>query len=550
MKNSSFKKNLIGTLLVVAVLVLAQFLYYANLRFTIESNHSKVHDYVNKELSYEPENLEASAEYINDWIERSHFSNEDLGRLYERASLIYMQLGKDMTYYRYLGYALYYLEQSMDKDYTVNIYLDLANFHLNNYAYDSAKDMIDKAQSVQAFEDISDLQVKSYAFRMLAIMDIYDGNYDKAEEELLYSNEIVDQSNTNIYEEAYRGINNVYLSRVYIEKGQFPKASKILDDYKDSPFFEVSAYRKIMLRDFIIPYYQNKCFLEVARNYSDGEENVKEQIKTAQTTIEDFLIICQEEGYEKTALNTLLEMQKKYPSNNEYIKETMVNKMHGLYSTLFDQQNSSYASIINSQVNDSKAAMGEDVKLEIANRNKTELIVISILLVFVVISMGTSIILNSRYDALTQLFTRRVFNKNLEKSGRSTSEYAIIMIDIDDFKNINDTYGHICGDKVLQKLGSIISKETKQDCKAFRYGGEEFALILGKNTVKEAEIIAERIRRNMEMEKWDFDPNLSITISLGIAKGVGSNDVLKKADDNLYQAKRSGKNVVCAGEKE
>ncbi len=84
----------------------------------------------------------------------------------------------------------------------------------------------------------------------------------------------------------------------------------------------------------------------------------------------------------------------------------------------------------------------------------------------------------------------------------------------------------------------------KQDCKAYRYGGEEFALLLGKNTVADTEAIAERIRRSMEIEKWDFDPNLTITISLGIAKGVGSNDVLKRADDNLYRAKRNGKNIV------
>ena len=101
--------------------------------------------YIDNELSLSPDTLESSVSYINKWLESPFLSNEDKGRLYERASLIYFQLGKDMTYYRYLGYALYYLERSPDKDFTINIYLDLANFHLNNYAYDAAEEMIDKA---------------------------------------------------------------------------------------------------------------------------------------------------------------------------------------------------------------------------------------------------------------------------------------------------------------------------------------------------------------------------------------------------------------------
>ena len=547
MSKNAFKRNLIGISIVVAALIISQLLYYAHKKITIENNHEKVQNYVNLELSYEPETLEESAEYINNWLGRSYFSNEDAGRLYERASLIYMQLGKDMAYYRYLGYALYFLEQSSDKDYTANIYLDLANFHLNNYAYNSAQEMIDKAQSVMPFENLTDLQVKSYAFRMLAIMDIYYGNYEKAEEELNRSQEIVAQSNTGIFEEAYVAINDVYLARTYIEQGRLDDAQVLLDGYADSHFFGMTAYREIMLRDFIIPYYQTKCFLEVARNYTDGVEDISAQVTTADSTINEFIKVCEEEGYEKTALNTLLEMQKKYPTANSYIKETMVNKMYGLYTSLFDQQNANYASVISSQVNDSKAAMGEEVKLDQANTKKTQLVVISVVLVFVIISMGVSIILNSKYDGLTQLLSRKVFNKSLEKSGKSPNEYAVVMIDIDNFKNINDTYGHIAGDTVLQRLGQIISREMKQDCKAFRYGGEEFTLLLRKSAVAETEIIAERIRRSMEIEKWDFDPDLSITISIGIAKGVGSSDVLKRADDNLYQAKRNGKNLVITG---
>ncbi len=547
MKVVNYKKNLIIIFSAVAVIILLQSVYYVNKKMTIRSNHDLVQDYVNRGLSYEPDSLANSAMYINTWLDYSVFSNEDKGRLYERASLIYMQLGLEMTYYRYLGYALYYLEQSSDKDYTVNIYLDLANFHLNNYAYDSAEEMLAKALSIEPFEDIQDIQVKSYAFRMLAIMNIYHGNYEEAEKQLLYSDEIVALSHTGIYEDAYRAINDVYLSRVYIEQGRYQKAKELLDIYEGTGIFESKAYREIMLRDFIIPFYQNKCFLEVALNYADGVEDTEEQIQAAGATIEDFVKLCNEEGYEKNAINTLLELQKKYPTDNEFIKEMLFSRMYELYSSLFDKQNANYASIITSQVNDSKSAMEEKEKLDQANRRKTQLIVITIVMVFVIISMGLSIILNSRYDALTQLFTRKIFNKDLERSHRFLSEIAIIMMDIDNFKNVNDTYGHLCGDAVLHRLGEIIGHEMKSDCKAYRYGGEEFAILLTKGAVRASDVIAEKIRHSMEIEKWDFDPDITITISLGIAKGTCANDVLKTADENLYHAKHNGKNMVYTG---
>jgi len=74
--------------------------------------------------------MDEELQYINKWTDGGHFTNEDLGRIYERASLIYMQKGETLSYYRYLGYALYYLERSTEKDYTINVYLDLANFFL------------------------------------------------------------------------------------------------------------------------------------------------------------------------------------------------------------------------------------------------------------------------------------------------------------------------------------------------------------------------------------------------------------------------------------
>ena len=171
MAKKNLKKILIGIASAIVLTLCAQLLYFGYVYIEKRTNHAKVLQLVDRDLTYEWDALDEQLSLTLDWIENRHLSNGDKGRLYERASLIYQQRGEEMTYYRYLGYALYYLEQSDEKDYTVNIYLDLANFYLNNFAYDSAPQMLKSAMEVEAFEEIESLQIKSYAYRIQGMLE-------------------------------------------------------------------------------------------------------------------------------------------------------------------------------------------------------------------------------------------------------------------------------------------------------------------------------------------------------------------------------------------
>ena len=118
------------------------------------------------------------------------------------------------------------------------------------------------------------------------------------------------------------------------------------------------------------------------------------------------------------------------------------------------------------------------------------------------------------------------------------------MIDIDDFKQINDTNGHKNGDIVLTRFGQLMQRETPADVHCYRYGGEEFAIILDKKAVPYAGSVGERLRNNMSQQTWEFGENLVITLSVGLATGEGQDDVVGKADENLYNSKATGKNKV------
>ncbi|MGD8262215.1 MAG: GGDEF domain-containing protein [Desulfobacterales bacterium] len=154
-------------------------------------------------------------------------------------------------------------------------------------------------------------------------------------------------------------------------------------------------------------------------------------------------------------------------------------------------------------------------------------------------------------DGLTQLFDVSTFRAKLEteikRYKRYGSEVSVLMIDIDDFKQFNDTHGHQKKDQILAQVASIVKKTTRDLDICSRYGGEEFSVILPQTVYRAAFNIAERIRRRIEQK---FKKTLGITVSIGCAMcpedGKSANVLVKKADNALYFSKANGKNLVTA----
>ncbi len=151
-------------------------------------------------------------------------------------------------------------------------------------------------------------------------------------------------------------------------------------------------------------------------------------------------------------------------------------------------------------------------------------------------------------DGLTGLKNRRCLEEKLTSHlplhTERTQPLSLLLIDIDYFKEINDRYGHMVGDKVLQVLGKLLKDESRADDIAARYGGEEFALILPNTAKSEALNIAERIRSHVENAKWDVP---HITISIGVATSLSGDTehaLQSRADRALYASKDGGRNQV------
>lgn len=154
-------------------------------------------------------------------------------------------------------------------------------------------------------------------------------------------------------------------------------------------------------------------------------------------------------------------------------------------------------------------------------------------------------------DELTGLYNKRYFNKHLlmevDRAKRYKHPLALLLMDIDNFKHHNDTYGHADGDKVLARLGRVISSSVRTNDVACRYGGEEFTVILPVTSGEDAVVVAERVRAAFEAEVFYPSPDVKVhkTVSIGVTGYVSDEEpgkFLERADANMYEAKKSGKN--------
>ena len=157
-------------------------------------------------------------------------------------------------------------------------------------------------------------------------------------------------------------------------------------------------------------------------------------------------------------------------------------------------------------------------------------------------------------DELTQLPNRRhmkeILHQEIERTRRNNGKFSLIILDLDKFKEINDAYGHDCGDAVLRSTRGIFHSVLRGQDTCGRWGGEEFIILMPRTDLRGARLVAERLRIAFEKKRINFRGNdCSVTASLGICEFKNDSDLeacLRQADQNLYLAKASGRNRVVA----
>lgn len=162
----------------------------------------------------------------------------------------------------------------------------------------------------------------------------------------------------------------------------------------------------------------------------------------------------------------------------------------------------------------------------------------------------------STTDGLTGLYNHRAFLDRLEqefyRAQRYGTDLSVLLIDVDGFKQVNDTYGHLVGDEVLKKIAKMLKDNVRTSDFVARYGGDEFAVILPETSSTEALAVAEKLRRNAERQDFKINSKIvKLTLSIGISTLSAEHrsffDMIEEADKAMYKAKENGKNTICSG---
>jgi len=158
------------------------------------------------------------------------------------------------------------------------------------------------------------------------------------------------------------------------------------------------------------------------------------------------------------------------------------------------------------------------------------------------------------HDPLTNLWGRRHFNEILKQEVETSNRYgqalSLIILDIDDFKRVNDGHGHNAGDVILKELASVLKNNQRGSDVYARWGGEEFLVLMPGTSLDDAIITAERLRKGIEEASFSYVNNLTSSFGVAEYKSKFENDsfnkMLQRADHALYQAKQKGKNCVVS----
>ena len=526
------KKIIMVILLVAAVAAAFFFLVRPYKKATAKRTHERITNYIDVNLSFEEDSYDKYINDMNQLLELPYITDYDKGHLYERIAQIYKFKGDTISFYHSLGNALYYLNKSEDKSIAVNIYEDIANYYLTDCNLDQAEIYANKALETCPLEEIQDPQVRSYAYRMQAILLIKDGKLDESKEMIDISTSIIADNTDALWHDSYVAINDTVYASLAYEEGRYEDANELIEKHKDSPFFSSPIYADITTRDFVLPYYDVACKLAALNN---DEELLLDYLAEYKAASEKF-------GYLKQEQKILTEISEGDYNLSEKSYSEINDRILSNYEIIVETQSDDYAALISEPL---ESGINEQAELNAsleAARHKNKLRLLDVFIAIAILLIIISVVSYSLRDPLTRVGNRRKMNYCLLPGIISSKKVSFIMMDIDNFKKVNDTYGHDKGDEVLKRLGILLKLMHNQKNKCFRYGGEEFVMIVYDSDPNMALRIAENIRRDFQWQKWDFMDG--VTISLGVSTGRLSQSTLVEADKNLYYSKEHGKNAV------
>jgi diguanylate cyclase (GGDEF)-like protein len=425
-------------------------------------------------------------------------------------------------------------------------------YYLNMYELSLSENikLMDKLMLIKEGE-IKNYILIDYKLAFYLMQSLLYFKLNRLEESIIYSNKAIKLAN-EIKDDFEIIYGNIVLVNSLISSGDIILAKNSLelikskyDKFKDDAdiYYNVEVIRHL--------YYKK------IKNYKKSYEIIKALEKRVQKTEPRFVYrlyvfvseISHDLGYNEESLNY----------RNKYINHLISNHNEKsiTFANFYEQKKnkinlSNNKILLNKKLKKNKKgillAKKEIKTLNKLLKNNILISVFLVILVLIILFFRIKYYKISNKDVLTNLSNRRFLNKSSDKVFRTGKVFSYILFDLDDFKSINDTYGHNVGDKVIKEIARIMKEETRSGDVLSRVGGEEF-IVLTKNNLAVTKTIAERIRLSIQNNNFNkIEKNLKVTASFGISTNKNKEKTLsemyEESDKNLYISKHGGKNIV------
>lgn len=416
-------------------------------------------------------------------------------------------------------------ETMSNKYYGAKAQIDLGVIYGALGNYEEAKKNFKQALEIEItdFEDMA--FIKTYASINLYENMLYEENYEgiKSINETVL--DYVQYLPENLYD-SITVMNDIFLCNYHIKVGELEEAKLLLREIESS-LKAPEAYTYLSV-------HTNYTLLKAALLRAEGD------VVTA-ATLYSSLLQHEDKQFKKYILKNLSELLNEcgyYKEANEYEQQLRAHYEEEAITVNMDY--SEYA--LYKYDNQKKLMEAANQKI----RRYVYTTVCGILLAVAVITAllkYRKLIQINKVDDLTRVYNRRYFEEYYKKLQKEESSFTVMIFDIDHFKKINDTYGHLIGDEVIKQVVEIAKHSLDGRGKIFRYGGEEFVIILDEAANKAVLNIAEEIRCAVAQYEWQ--EGMNVTISIGVTQATKKErNILNQADLNLYTAKTEGRNQV------
>lgn len=457
--------------------------------------------------------------------EEQRLNAEVMCDLKNKQAVLYFYTGKYARGIERFLEVIAHTETMTNKYYGAKARIDLGVIYGALGNYEEAKENFKQALEIE-ITDLEDMAfIKTYASINLYENMLYEENY----EGIKNINETVLAYAQYLPENLYDSItimNEIFLCNYHIKVGNLEKAKLLLEEI-ESNLQSPEAYMYLSV-------HTNYTLLRAAIAKEEGDAKMA-------AILYKSLLQQEDKQFKKYILKCLSELLNEYG----YYKEA--NK----YEQQLRDQYEEEAITVNMDYSEYALYKYENQKklIEEANQKIRRYvyrtiwgIVVAAVIIGILLKYRKLILMN-KIDELTKVYNRRFFEEYYKKLQGKERLFTVMIFDIDHFKKINDTYGHLMGDEVIKKVVEIAKHSLEGRGKIFRYGGEEFVVMLDEGAKKEVLHIAEEIRCAIEEYEWQKDMN--VTISIGITQATKENrNILNQADLNLYAAKTRGRNQV------